>query len=378
MAAERQDWDGLTKAHSAPLVAALRRHLRSGPFEITSRELAAEVNVRDREAAAILEGLATDGVLSVSTRYRCPCDQARILSEDVAASEVCAHCNRAFSDLEAAPERFEVYHHVAPQTRDVRWVLALHGMNTRGAWQETFNWLLSRTYRHSVPVAIYKYGKIRPGVVIKFRQRVLVRQLCGRIRRLSADTEGSGFGGRPDVIAHSFGTWLLGHALRENPDVRVGRVVLTGCILRPDFDWCELIARQQVDAVLCHAATRDFWAGIAHYVIPDSGPSGRRGFNDRVNISHTALIGGSHSQFFQEGTLPILFEDVWQPFLTRPEGSPVDTSNALPEANWSQVVLPFRATLLRLCLLGLFALLCLTAMAAELLGLGDLLGVVFR
>jgi serine/threonine-protein kinase len=57
---------------------------------------------------------------------------------------------------------------------------------------------------------------------------------------------------RPDIIAHSFGTWLVGHALESNPDIQVGRVVLTGSILRPDFNWKEHMPSGQVEAVLNH------------------------------------------------------------------------------------------------------------------------------
>jgi hypothetical protein len=51
-------------------------------------------------------------------------------------------------------------------------------------------------------------------------------------------------------------------------------------------------------------ATKDFWAGIAHFIIPDLGPSGRQGFNDRPNISHEVLEGRQHSDFFKEEQMP--------------------------------------------------------------------------
>ena len=81
--------------------------------------------------------------------------------------------------------------------------------------------------------------------MLKFRQRALTPGLIARIRRLSSETMNAGFGGMSDVIAHSFGTWLLGHALRNDPTLKVGRIIPTGCILRPDFDWNELITRGQ-------------------------------------------------------------------------------------------------------------------------------------
>jgi serine/threonine-protein kinase len=249
-------------------------------------------------------------------------------------------------------------------------------MNTVGAWQEAFNWLLSRIFKHSVPVAIYKYGVVRPGAVLKFRQRRLIWGLNARIRRLSGETQKSGFGGVPDVIAHSFGTWLLGHALQADPDLRVGRVILTGCILRPDFDWAALIP-SQVEAVLCHTATKDLWGRIAHYIIPDSGPSGLVGFNDRSTIAHAILHGGRHSDFFGDSTMTDLFETVWRPFLSAPSKSPLLSGNGLSSPNWKQALWPLRATVLRIALLLCVLTAIMAGIAALCLGFADLWHFIF-
>lgn len=311
-------------------------------------------------------------------RYICPCDRREVLTEEQASQDTCPHCDCAFeADLHARPEAEAVFVRKAPDTRDVRWILALHGMNTVGAWQEGFNWLLSNIFKHSVPVAIYKYGVVRPGAVLKFRQRELMRGLGARIRRLSDETEKSRFGGVPDVIAHSFGTWLLGHALQADSDLRVGRVILTGCILRPDFDWASLIPNQ-VEAVLCHTATRDVWASLAHYIIPNSGPSGRCGFNDRSTVAHAVLQRGCHSDFFGDKTMPDLFEKYWRPFLQAPSGSPLLRGDGQPGPVWKQALWPLRATVLRIGLLVAVLSIILAVVAAFCLGAADLWRRVFR
>ena len=88
-----------------------------------------------------------------------------------------------------------------------------------------------------VPVAIYKYGIVRPGAVCRRCLRRLEERVIERTHRLEGDTAAGGFEGSPDVIAHSLGTWLIGHALQRDPKLKIGCLVLTGCILRPDFDW---------------------------------------------------------------------------------------------------------------------------------------------
>ena len=333
------------------LVAALDGHFERGPFRITARELAVEANTSEATAAQLLQARVEAGLVFTEVRYTCPCGRGESLTAEEAAQDICPHCGLSFeADLHARPTAETVFVRQAPPTRDVLWALALHGMNTTGAWQEAFNWLFARTFKYSVPVAIYKYGVVRPGAVLKFRQRALTCGLAARIRRLSGDTEQSGFGGVPDVIAHSLGTWLLGHALQTYPNLRVGRVILTGSILRPDFDWASLIPNQ-VEAVLCHTATNDFWARIAHYIIPDSGPSGRCGFNDRTNVAHAVLKEGHHSDFFKETLMPDLFKDVWRPFLRAPIGSSDLRGDGQRGPRWKQSWWPLRATVFRICLL---------------------------
>jgi hypothetical protein len=372
MAGENPNWATLGEKYPAKLITALRGHFARGPFRISAHSLAIEANVKDTPAAELLNNVASSGAVRLDKRHVCPCDRTEALTTAQASEEVCAHCQLAFNDLHEKPIEVTEFVREAPQTRDVRWMLALHGMNTNGAWQETFNWLVSRTYRRSVPIAIYKYGIVRPGAVLKFRLDALVRGLNARIRRLSGETGKDGFGSTPDVIAHSLGTWLLGHALMEDETLRVGRVVLTGCILRPDFDWALILRRKQVEAVFCHVATKDFWAHIAHYIIPDSGPSGRRGFNDRKNISHAILKDQQHSDFFKETEMPTLFKQVWQPFLTEPAGPAMTEADKLPALVWSETWWPFRATVFRVFLLAIALGLALAGLAALLLGVVDL------
>jgi hypothetical protein len=359
------DWDQLKKNHDPRIVEALSLLLSiQGPVEITARFLSEQSGVTELQCLRLLEDMATDGILAKVEGLGCAACEKILIAEE-ARGEMCPYCQCAFE--EKKPVAVERFLRDEPRSRDVIWVLTLHGMNTTGAWQEDLNWLVSRAYGRMVPVAIYKYGIVRPGAVLKFRQRALTRGLIARMQRLSGETQATGFGGMPDVIAHSFGTWLLGHALRTDHTLRVGRVILTGCILRPDFDWNELIRRGQVQAVLCHVATKDFWAHISHYFIPDSGPSGRRGFNDRLNIRHAVQSGG-HSDFFKETVMPGLFKQVWQPFLTGADGQADAIQSGLPEATWRQAWWPLRATLPRFLVLASLA--AVVVLIAAALGLG--------
>ena len=359
------DWDQLKKNHDANLVAALSSLLHvGGPVELTARLLSEKSGALEEQCLRLLEEMAAGGIFTKIEGFACAvCD--KFLTEEEARGERCPYCQCSLE--EKTPVATNHFLRDEPRTRDIVWMLTLHGMNTTGAWQEDLNWLVSKSYGRMVPVAIYKYGIVRPGAVLKFRQRALTNGLIARIRRLSGETKDAGFGGMPDVIAHSFGTWLLGHALRTDPTLRVGRIILTGCILRPDFDWNELITRGQVEAVLCHVAVNDFWARIAHYFIPDSGPSGRVGFIDRLHILHAVLLGG-HSDFFKEKVMPDLFARVWQSFLTNRVDQTGVLEGDLPQTNWRQAWWPFRATFPRFLVLAVVSGLVLVVLAALTVG----------
>lgn len=372
-------WDSLAEKHPRALITTLRDRIeRDETFELDSEKLVAATEYSEQEGRDVLEALAEHGLLAKQLEYVCACNRNESLSVEEARAVVCARCGEAFKERErGAVAVVENYSRHGSRTRDVRWVLALHGMNTRGAWQESFNWLISRTYGYSVPVAIYKYGVVRPGAILRFRQRALTRQLISRIRRLSGESAESGFGGVPDVIAHSLGTWLLGHALDTDRSLHAGRVILVGSILRPDFNWGKLIERGQVEAVLCHYSTGDFWARIAHYVIPKSGPSGRRGFNDRDAIAHVETKDLSHSGYFDERKMLEFHGSVWKRFLT----DPPSRLKTMPRLNisrpWREAWWPFRATLPRYLVLLLFASICTLFLAALVLGGWEVFFVFF-
>jgi pimeloyl-ACP methyl ester carboxylesterase len=217
-------------------------------------------------------------------------------------------------------------------------------MNTRGAWQEKLSWLIATTYGRSVPVFIYKYGRITTGVLLGFRRRKVMRDLAQRITELSGEREHSTLGGRPDVIAHSFGTWLIGHALASTEDdlkgLSVGRVVLLGSILRPNFAWAGACHRGRAEAVLNHYGARDRWAGIGGYVIYDAGPSGRRGFDPldadgspQVAIGRQELEFG-HRTFFDPVYMEKAYVECWKPFLTAPMSQLPELERGAPHAAW--------------------------------------------
>lgn len=329
MRTDLPDYDFLKKSHPPTLVDELMVQLQQGgTVVIEAAKLPANNQATKAQALALLRDVEKGGWLREGTLYRCPkCEEP--LTAEQAAGGVCLRDPQITFDPKEAEHL--MFWCERPEIRYVTWILLLHGMNTPGLWQGRFQWLLNCSYGRMIPVAPYKYGKVRLGAFIPFLQRRHLRYLIHHIGEFAEDAVNGGFGGQPDVIAHSFGTWLLGHALRENPALNVGRVILLGSILRTDFDWSELKARGQVEAVLNHYGTRDFWAWVARYAIPDSGPSGHQGFKD-PGVINVPAVGFTHSQFFETKEKGKLMKELfrtepvngrkglWHEFLTCPEG----------------------------------------------------------
>ena len=255
----------------------------------------------ERDATKLLDRVVADGWLKREQRQSCPsCEQ--VLDENEASQPVCPNCQNEYRRRGGVIVQ-TVYTRELMQSRSVDWVIAIHGMNTTGAWQESFSWLLGTTWGKSVPVEVYKYGFVIAGVVMAWRRRKLQNDLREKLARIRDEARAKGFSGKPDVVAHSFGTWLFGHLLqdeiKQNPEnqLKFGRIILTGCVLRPDFDWEAVKRIGLVEDVLNHYGTKDQIVPLAHATIWDSGPSGRRGF-DGNHVLNLRAEGYGHSDLF--------------------------------------------------------------------------------
>ncbi len=269
-------------------------------------------------AARLAEALCDAGVLTRSSRHRCGAEECETLLSDESLQE--GHCQRCGANLEETPpQQTTRYVLQRARARDVGWVIAIHGIRTRGAWQEQLQWLIDGEYRVSVPFRNWKYGKITSAALIPSRQRALVRKFVDDVRKAEGDLVGVFAGAKvppADVVAHSFGTWIVSHALQAEPELRLGRLVLVGSIVPPNWDWETPLGRGQIQAVLNYCGDRDLPVKITERGIPDSGPSGVRGFTSiDQRVINVLRRGGRHSTAFEEGVLVPTFEAVWQPFL---------------------------------------------------------------
>lgn len=347
------DWDSIINSGIAKeLVTFVRKLIENGAIsEITPAKISRETNQSINRVEQLLAILIEKGKIEKRKRFFCPfCGEA--LSEEEIALEKCPYCDKDFAESDTLQRSEEYYVIIGEPSRDVRWLMTIHGMNTHGAWQEDMSWRLAEKYKYSAPVDVYKYGLILSGVIQWWKLNRLKRKLVERVKTKSNSAKHAGYGEVPDVIAHSLGTWLLGHVLCENENIRVGRVILTGCILRPDFDWQRLIDKGQVEAVLNHYGTSDNWPYISQYVIPNSGPSGKFGFF-KDGVINVPAKKYTHGDFFKKEHLEVQLNGVWKDFLTLPKNTlPARLFNNTRIKEWrSPIAMP---VILRAVLLVLF------------------------
>lgn len=105
---------------------------------------------------------------------------------------------------------------------------------------------------------------------------------------------------RISIVAHSFGTFLVGRLLDEFPCENLNRIILCGAVLPRDFDWQNVKLRFQFDRNCClnECGASDYWPVIAESLKKRYGSAGRNGFFDEIVTTNQWYLGG-HNTFFK-------------------------------------------------------------------------------
>jgi len=304
--------------------AEISRRLEEGDgLEFSLAYFAQAVGTADVKALQVFfDEIVASGEAKRLEAFRCPMHECnRVLSPAGAPYSTCPYCHADYQEegVEVAVEHF--YRLIGETSRDLRWMIVIHGMNSRAAWQEEFSWQIANRLRYSAPVLIYKYGWATVDVLVKWQHRRLATRLGERIRIAIQQATESERPGIPDIIAHSFGTRLFSLIL-EDPafqDLQFGRVITAGSIIRPDFPWHQYISGGRIEAVLNHVAAKDKAVPFAQLAIPGAGPGGKVGYAGAAVINVRDSDFG-HSDFFEPENLRALIADggLWHSFLTHP------------------------------------------------------------
>ncbi|ESZ18498.1 hypothetical protein [Mesorhizobium sp. L48C026A00] len=284
---------------------------------------------------AFLDQYAAQGILQRLAIHLCPtptCHQ--VLDSGMLQAGECPSCGLTFAEEDERPIPVTRYRIVGEPSRDIRWMIVVHGMNTRGAWQEDFSWLIANKLKYSAPVLIHKYGWATVDVLATWLHRRSAKALGEKIRRAVTYATERGLPEAPDILVHSFGSRLFSIVLLDEQfkDLKFGRVITAGSIIRPDFDWTSLIRHRRIEAVLNHVGGKDGAVPFAQFLIPGTGPSGREGYLDPAVLNQLSAEFG-HSDVFTEANLrqQLAKGGLWDRFLTQPTGQFTPTAPFRPE-----------------------------------------------
>ncbi|APW58787.1 hypothetical protein [Paludisphaera borealis] len=228
-------------------------------------------------------------------------------------------------------------------------VLLIHGIRTQADWGPMVRSKLEIAGRIEVIPIKYGYFDVlrfwfpiwtrrRPVEHVKTQMRVALQ----RSRKTHPEAKLS-------IIAHSFGTYVIGEILQQGFDLKVHRLILCGCVLPEVYPWHQLQGRVNGE-VVNECGKADIWPVLAKSLSWGYGASGTHGFgavlvNDRFHA-------GGHGQYFE----PEFVEKYWEPLIKRGEYQGTDFEKKMPPTPWWVSVLgnlPLRWVMIGLLFLAI-------------------------
>ena len=136
-------------------------------------------------------------------------------------------------------------------------VVTVHGIRTFGQWQERLEHLLrEKSADRELTVINYKLGYFS---VFAFIVPIFRWMVTRQFRAFLLNVGPSQAWDRIDLVGHSFGTHVIAWALYGTPGPlrpRIHTIILSGSVLRSNFQWNVLIGRS-VLRVVNDCGTRD-------------------------------------------------------------------------------------------------------------------------
>jgi hypothetical protein len=208
-------------------------------------------------------------------------------------------------------------------------VITLHGIRTFAPWQKELADELGKAGFYTKSLQYGHYGIF--GLLRKSQRRKKIewlREQYTQITREYPDVV-------PSIIAHSFGTYMIANVLELYDGIQFDQVVLCGSVIPQDYNWQELVKRNQVKRVLNDCAEKDIVVKAAPFFIKDAGSSGAYGFKrDNDDHFHQRFI----AKFGHSDYLHVLnFTTNWIPYLKGGK-APQNRPPLNREFNWKYAI----------------------------------------
>ncbi len=195
-------------------------------------------------------------------------------------------------------------------------VVTVHGIRTFGFWQSRLEGLLKRS-DPTIETVNYTYGYFSVlAFLLPFLRWIVARRFRQQLLSLCDTQEWD----RIDLVGHSFGTYLIGAALRRIPThhgVHFHTIVLAGSVLRSTFPWHRLLG-SRVHRVINECGVADSVLILSQIGSVGTGMAGRVGFSGiSGTMFRNRFFNFGHSGYFLAGGKPddAFMRRYWVPLL---------------------------------------------------------------
>jgi hypothetical protein len=204
---------------------------------------------------------------------------------------------------------------LVPSAERKRIVFVLHGIrdsNNNNWVQEAVNRIQQRD--PAVEVHAPNQGYL---TLLKFLSPTRRRRPCREFKDAYSDCVAKNLNVEFHFLGHSNGTYQLGEALREIPEMKFGRVVLAGSVLPAKYPWNERFAAGQLTELQNHMSNKDYPVGwvcnaLRGIGMRDVGTGGFTGFERTGTGSYqpVAYYDGDHGAALKQPSLDRLVDYV--------------------------------------------------------------------
>jgi hypothetical protein len=188
-------------------------------------------------------------------------------------------------------------------------VILVHGIRDYALWQNSIRATLERAGFKAEPTNYDRFNLLKFLLPIWFFRRQAIEEVWKQIRIIAQNNPNTPI----SVIAHSFGTFVVSHLLKEGFDLKFHRIIFCGSVVPYNFDY-EQIQNRFVAPILNEVGTRDIWPAVAESLTSGYGSAGTHGFR-RPLVRDRWHNGAGHGYFLDAR----FCKKYWIPFLSNGE-----------------------------------------------------------
>jgi hypothetical protein len=207
----------------------------------------------------------------------------------------------------------------------------VHGIRDYALWQDSIRLTLEDAGFKAEPTNYDRFNLIKFLLPIRFFRRQAIEDVCNQIKIVVYNNPNTPI----SVIAHSFGTFVFSHLMKESFDMKFHRVILCGSVVPYNFRY-EQIQNRFSEPIINEVGTRDIWPAIAESITSGYGSAGTYGF--RRPLVRDRWHNGAGHGYFLDSTF---CKKYWIPFLRDGEIVPAAEAAERPRV-WLQMLSIFK------------------------------------